>query len=262
MSGTGEPTLSRAYAWFNALLGRDYATMDALLAHGTPIDTKHPLRHTTALMEATRLGSTDLVRWLLDHGASQAFLSGHPATTALHMALRRRAFDVAALLANAAEHCAWKDARGATPLHALCNEALSETQHAAAQALATIVMLKQCPLDALDQEGTTALHHCVMHDLQGLAELLLSRGANPNAAIPDSGVTPLIIAALEKNNAMAEILIDFGGDADIATRDGATALALYPMLAGLRERRRSLRQPTPMQPTNLNTAFDSEHARR
>jgi ankyrin repeat protein len=225
--------LTRAYAWFSALASDDAVLLDDLLAHGVPIDTPHPLRHSTALMEATRLGRAGMVQWLLERGAAPAFLCGLPLGTSLHYALRHHHWNIAQILANAMDSCAVMDAYGATPLHVLSSESLDEKDMGVMLGLATLFITRQCPLNALDHEGTTALHHCVINDYQPLCTMLLRHGANPNAMIPDSQVSPLTIAALEKNMAMAQLLLQFGADPHIRTRDGATPLSLYPSLASI-----------------------------
>ena len=225
--------LTRAYAWFSALASEDTVLLDDLLAHGVPIDTPHPLRHSTALMEATRLGRAGMVQWLLERGAAPAFLCGLPLGTSLHYTLRHHHWDIAQVLATNMESCAVMDAYGATPLHVLCSESLDEKDMSITLGLATIFITRKCPLNALDHEGTTALHHCVINDYQPLCAMLLRHGANPNAMIPDSQVSPLTIAALEKNMIMAQLLLQYGADPHIRTRDGATPISLYPSLAAI-----------------------------
>lgn len=225
--------LPRIYAWFAAVLADDTVLLTDLLAHGVPIDAPHPLRHSTALMEATRLGRAGMVQWLLEHGASAAFLCGMPLGTSLHCALRQRRWDIAHILAAAMESCAVMDAYGATPLHILCTEALDPKHTEIGLGLATLFIARGCPLNALDYEGTTALHHCVINDLKELASLLLSHGANPNALIPDSQVSPLTIAALEKNLDMARLLMRYGADPQLKTREGSTPVSIHPPLARL-----------------------------
>ena len=60
---TNSSALTRIYAWFAAVTTDDTVLLSDLLAHGMPIDTPHPLRHSTALMEATRLGRAEMVQW-------------------------------------------------------------------------------------------------------------------------------------------------------------------------------------------------------
>jgi hypothetical protein len=59
---TAKLAYTRIYAWFTAVMNDDTPLMADLMAHGFPVDTPHPLRHSTALMEATRLGRAEMVR--------------------------------------------------------------------------------------------------------------------------------------------------------------------------------------------------------
>lgn len=233
MAAQETTTHRRVYVWFAALEAEDTALMDDLLAHGLPVDVSHPLRHTTALMEVTRRGRTALVQWLLARGAAPAFLCGFPQGTPLHCGIRRQNWECVRLLIEAAAHCDITDGAARTPLHLLATEA-SAGQPAPTEALATaqLLLARRCPLNALDAEGATALHYCVINNYVPLAELLLMQGADPNVASP-TGVTPLTIAALEKNLPLAELLLRFGADARLPMKDGATPLSIMPQLARL-----------------------------
>ena len=237
-NSTSSTAYTRIYAWFSAVANDDLTLLDDFLAHGVPIDAPHPLRHSTALMEATRLGRAGMVQWLLERGAAPAFLCGLPLGTTLNCALRRHQWDIAQLLAGRMSNCAVMDAYGATPLHVLCAEILTPKEYAITAALCSVFIAKQCPLNSLDHEGTTALHHCIINDYQDLAAILLRHGANPNALIPDSRVSPLTIAALEKNATIAQLLLQYGADPHMRTRDGATPVSIFPGLAPLINQRR------------------------
>lgn len=228
------PALPRIYAWFAALVEGDTALMTDLLAHGLPVDVQHPLRRTTALMEATRLGRATLVSWLIERGASPAFLCGMPKGTPLHCAVRCQHWAIACTLLNYMVVASMVDGYGRTPLHLLCMELLDESATAPAVTIAEWIIDKGCPLDALDQEGITALHYCVINEHGRLAGLLLARGASPNVLTPDNLVSPLTIAALEKNLAMSSLLIEHGADPNLATRDGTTPAMLMPRLGRMR----------------------------
>lgn len=227
---TTPPALSRAYAWFAAIQADDTALLSDLLLHGVSIDTLHPLRHSTALMEATRLGRARLVQWLVEQGAAPAFLCGLPMRTALHCAIRRHHWEIARILATTMPSCAVTDVYGATPLHALSSESASCDSETIMLGLSTLFIEKSCPLDALDHEGTTALHHAVLNDATPLAACLLKYGANPNALIPDSKVSPLTIAALEKNAPMAKLLLQYGANPHVRTREGTSPLSIFPSM--------------------------------
>lgn len=227
---TTPPALSRAYAWFAAVQADDTELLSDLLLHGVSIDTLHPLRHSTALMEATRLGRTRLVQWLIEQGAAPAFLCGLPMRTALHCAIRRHHWEIAKMLATKMPSCAVMDVYGATPLHALASESVSCDSETILIGLTSLFVEKSCPLDALDHEGTTALHHAVLNDAMPLAKSLLNFGANPNALIPDSKVSPLTIAALEKNVPMAKLLLQHGANPHVRTREGTSPLSIFPSM--------------------------------
>ncbi len=223
-------SLSRVYAWFSAVITEDIELLEDLLTHGVPIDVPHPLRHSTALMEATRLGRIATVLWLLEHGATPAFLCGLPQGTPLHCAIRRQHWPIARLLTDAMPTTAVIDAYGRTPLHLVAMEGLEGRSLDDALALIPLLIEKGAPLNALDNDGTTALHHCVINDLPALAEALLKSGANPNATIPDSGVSPLAIAALEHNLTLAGLLLRYKADPKQPTKEGLTPLTILPSL--------------------------------
>lgn len=228
------PALTRVYAWFSAIVADDLSLMEDLFTHGLPVDVPHPLRHTTALMEATRLGRTTLVTWLVSHGAAPTFLCGLPRGTPLHCALKRHHWDIADALVDAAEHCGVTDHYSRTPLHALAMDMPEEpTGLHRALLLAESMLQKSVPPDALDHEGITALHYSIINDMAPLAHLLLQHGANPNIITPDTHVSPLIIAALEKNTTLARLLLQRGANPLLPTKDGSTAYSIMPGLQRL-----------------------------
>lgn len=225
--------LPRIYAWFSGLVLEDYTLMEDLLAHGLPIDVPHPLRHTTALMEATRLGRTAMVEWLLRHGAAPALLNGFPQGTALHCALRRHQWPIAQLLIEACETPNLLDSYGNTPLHAICLDTLDYTSINHAMDVINLLVGKGCSIDALNHEGITALHYTVINDNPQLTELLLVHGAQPNIATPDMHTTPLMIAALEKNITICTMLLQYGADPLQKNSDNKSPIDMFPSVERL-----------------------------
>ncbi|MFZ4124592.1 MAG: ankyrin repeat domain-containing protein [Rickettsiales bacterium] len=223
------PLNAKVYAWFSAVTTADWNKMRSLHDDGLPIDVSHPLRQTTALMEATRQGRAKVVEWLLHHGASLVLLAGTRATTALHIALKMQHLPIADRLLLASPSAAACDYAGHTPLHMICMNVITEPRHInLALKLCEIILMKGCRIDALDNEGISALHYCVINGLTTLAELLLKHAANPNIMSPESKVTPLTIAALERQRDMVELLICYGANPAISTQDGKTPLELMP----------------------------------
>lgn len=68
-----------------------------------------------------------------------------------------------------------------------------------------------------------------------VAKLLLSRGACPNAAMADTGVTAVMLAAQTGRLAMVQLLSVYGADRTAVTTDGNghTALSIATNLAGV-----------------------------
>ncbi len=225
--------LPRIYAWFSALVLDDLRLMDDLLLHGLPIDVSHPLRHTTALMEATRLGRTATVEWLLNHGAAPALLNGMPQGTALHCAIQRQYWAIAHLLVNKIAHCGVMDAFSNTPLHLACANMLDAAGTLQAMDLINLLVGKCCALDTLNREGVTALHYTALNDNPQLTELLLVHGVNPNVASPDNLTTPLMIAALEKNTTISALLLQYGADPHQRNSEGVSSIDMFPGLQRL-----------------------------
>lgn len=86
------------------------------------------------------------------------------------------------------------------------------------------LLQQKADVNALQADGTTALHWAVYWDDLEMAELLIRAGANAKAANRD-GATPLFLACVNGNAAMIEKLLKAGADANAPlTHYGDTAL--------------------------------------
>jgi ankyrin repeat protein len=122
---------------------------------------------------------------------------------------------VGALLAAGADPNA-SDGDGRRVLH-LCTSDI----------IADAVLSAGADVNAIDAQGATALHYAVMPDSdEGLVRALLRSGANPNAAGPQSNVTPLHVAAMLHQFDAARLLLDFGADVNRRSANGMTPLAI------------------------------------
>lgn len=174
-----------------AVAARREALVALLLQHDVVVDQRLP-NDATALMVAAAMGYPEIIEPLLDAGADvNATDAG--GRSALHAAAQfgfehndslraRRLFDV--LLKHGADinHA---DSEGKTPLLLLLGAQLRPGSTCDATHIGALVPLL---LDAgaraehADQRGVTALHACAMHALLPPARVLLSRGADRNAA--------------------------------------------------------------------------------
>ena len=75
--------------------------------------------------------------------------------------------------------------------------------------LVSVILKRNIDLEARDSRGYTPLGRAVLCAEPTAVRQLLDRGADPNAEI--RGKTPLFIATIDKNPAMMELLIDYGG---------------------------------------------------
>jgi ankyrin repeat protein len=74
----------------------------------------------------------------------------------------------------------------------------------------------------LDHKAWTALQHAVQKRKVETVRVLLELGANPDARPAGSAITPLIIAAGDKDQTIALMLIDAGADLNLS-RNGLNA---------------------------------------
>jgi uncharacterized protein len=99
------------------------------------------------------------------------------------------------------------------------------TEAVKANDIATVRALldKRVDVNAVEADGTTALHWATDHEAIEIMQLLIRAGANVKAT-NRYGATPLWLAALNGNAATIGILLEAGADAAAASPEGETAL--------------------------------------
>lgn len=174
-----------------AVAARREVLVALLLEHGVAVDQRLP-GDATSLMIAAVQGYPEIAEQLLEAGADPNAVDarGH---SALHAASQfgfeqndslraRRLFD--ALLKRKAD-LNLADGEGKTPLLLLLGAHLRPGSPCDAThigALLPVLLDAGAQIEHADQRGVTALHACAMHALLPPARVLLTRGADRNAA--------------------------------------------------------------------------------
>jgi ankyrin repeat protein len=169
--------------------------------------------------DAARDGNEAAVRKFLADGTDVNMRDTTPRgeeQTALHHAMRAADPAVAAVLI---EHGANVNARansGYTPLHVAAG--LGKVPHA------KLLLGKGAFVDAVDSRGMP-IHAAVLQGQQGMVELLLKAGANPNARTPRSEDTPLTLLNdamhyVPAHDAIIRLLVEAGADVNARSKYG------------------------------------------
>ena len=185
--------------------------------------------HRTPLHSASLYGRLDIVRFLLDHGATSNSEDKF-GRTPLHLVVKGecnsnleqdRVRTTQLLLDRGADVNAQTE-NGATPLHL--------ASYLGRVDIARVLLDRGASANSKGRKGRTPLH-CVaqgrhlysMDDGMHVAQLLLERGADANAPDEDKR-TPLHLASSHGNVEIAQVLLDGGASANSLDIQGQTPL--------------------------------------
>jgi ankyrin len=217
-----------------------------LIAHGAKVDSNTNKDKWTPLINAAAQGHPDIVAFLLDHGANisatsatycqpLAFAVENDHTAVAELLLRRgatidaycdhqTALEIAAAHAYAgtARLLLGKGAEGGNALFGLARDGNIK----GAQVLLDLGVNVDRPvrLPGSHHDGWTALLGAVIVEQWDMVRLLLARGANVNAADPQTGNTVLIEAVKKCRDELVSELLAHGALAGTRNVNGDTAL--------------------------------------
>ncbi len=115
--------------------------------------------------------------------------------------------------------CVFGAARAANAADAPLADAAEKSDWPRVRAL----LKEKADVNAVQKDGTTALHWAAHHDDSATAKLMLAAGANAKAE-NRFGVTPLSLACTNGNAEMVRMLLAAGADANTTLRGGETVL--------------------------------------
>ena len=181
---------------YQAIRGNDLTALDTLI-RSEGVDAKDA-QGQTPLMVATAFGSIEAVRMLVAGGADVRAANG-AGLTALHFAADDAAKTRLLLDAGADVHAVTQ--MGRTPL--IVAAATSQSAD-----VIRLLLARGAKVNVADSAGVTPLLAAANADNREAADLLLARGADPNAQaqIPQAA-TPLMAAAFNANTALVKSLL-------------------------------------------------------
>lgn len=176
-----------------------------------------------ALMDTIQKGDSNKANRLLGafvlHNRFDCSATNKAGLTCLHIAAESESATLLELLLE----------RGADPNASTSRESVEPPLHIAVRAgrvkNVDLLLKHGAIIDATDDSGRTALHVAVDSEMSTVLELLLKKGANPNASSPDKSMEPpLHIAARAGRDKSVEMLLEHGADIDMVHASGRTAL--------------------------------------
>lgn len=164
------------------------------------------------LMRAIENGYPEVVKLLINNGASPTQQSSRHSGSPLDRALSLKNFEIAEVLLKAGADVNSADPKtGNRPLENALHEKNPE---------AVEFLLKKHAVPNFYHNGMSPLSLALQNNDRVIAQTLIQGGADVNAVNPDTGNTPLISAIYAGNKEAVEFLLDKGADLEISSKVG------------------------------------------
>lgn len=205
----GEQALS------DAVLRDRYKAVRLLLAAGVNVDSRAG-EHTSksALMLACSNGNKDMVRMLLDSGASLDLKDSY-GRSALHVAAEDKRSSIVQMLLDRGADANTLTHRAATALMIASKRCCND--------VVRILLDHRADVSLKDSRGFTALHHAAFEGNVGIAGMLLDKGSEINAC-DKMLTTAIMVASLNHHGDTVQLLLNSQADIGLKDRNGLTAL--------------------------------------
>jgi ankyrin repeat protein len=204
----------------NAIESADLAAVKALVEEGHPADTPiaYVEKDATPLYKAAGQGRTEIVRYLIAHGANVNYRGAEWGKTPLSEAASNGFDDVVEILIKAGADPRVKDRSGYNAF-AL---AVLGGQNDVAEAL-----MKYGDVNGADSSGNTLLMAATTTGQTEAIRWLIDKGADINkvSQLEYGGRTALIDAAEVGAVESAQVLLELGANPHLKMKDGSTALS-------------------------------------
>src|SRR5205085_4113151 len=167
------------------------------------------------------------VKLLLAKHADVNARSGPGRTALLAAASQDGAYDIVAALLKAGADINVKDnLNGLPPVPTGGGGALASIEAAKTRDSRTLPLLlaRGMPVNAMDNNGNTALSEAVLYANRDNVMLLLEKGADVNAKIGPFEYTPLMFAAIRNDASIARALLEHGGRINVQSKNGDSPL--------------------------------------
>jgi ankyrin repeat protein len=208
-------TATDTSALFNATIMGSESIVRLLLEHGADVNkTGGTSGNLRPLHKAVQSGNLAIVTLLLEHGADVSANSKEG--TALHWAARFGDFNMARLLLEFGADVEARDERDRTPLFLAAEETDTPS-------VAKLLLSAGANCETKDKEESTPLIAAAIRGNEHIVSLLYENGADIEAR-NSNGTRPLLAAASNGNALVVAFLLSRGADTEVEDSEGATPL--------------------------------------
>ena len=234
-----------------ALLYNNIEIAQYLKDHGADVDAADKSGNTILMLEVKYAARAEIIKWLIENGAD-ASRRNDEGLSALDFATERNDFSITKLLLDKGTEISNDNL---SELNAKLWEALKDNNLETAK----LILKKITDINAVNNDGKSILMCSIDLDNPGATDLLLRNkasietenvngntclsyavfknkddviinkllkyGADVNTKNYD-GLTPLMLAALNKNHDLAKLMLEYGADVNAVDAIGRTALML------------------------------------